>query len=798
MIPVESEARRLRFSVFEVDLQTNELHRQGRKIALQGQPFQLLAALLQRPGEVVTRDDLRREIWPAAVNVDFERGLNRAMNKLRYALGDSPQTPILIETVPRVGYRFIGTVSSFDPLPATQPPPQIEPGETSSKHTRRSWIRPFILLVFVAAVLGGWAFWKRAPAKLTGVDQLVLTEFKNDSGDPILSRALRQALAIQLRQSPQLRLLEESRVAATLRSMGKEVNTDLSEPVALEICVRTGSSATVAGSVSKLGAAYILGLRATNCATGNVVDEEQERAANREDLLKALSVLAGRFRQKAGESLASVRLHAAPLPDVTTSSLEALREYGLGRRLLADGDHADAIAHLTRAVELDPRFAMAHAHLGVELSAAGEQEQSNRHTRIAWSLRDHTSGTERFFIEFSFSRDVTGNLREAQRIATIWAQTYPADVAAVQLLSGFVTKATGDFEKGLDAANRSLVLDPAFAPVYRNLIESNIYLNRLDAAEKWLDEARVKLASEDFLVPSYYLAFFRGDTSAMNRQVAAAHANRILESEMFHHQALTLARLGRLNEAEKQWRRAVAGALELNARDSAALYRSAEAISEALLGKSAEGSTSAHAALELSDNRDVTYAAALALGLAGKTSECQRLAVELEQRFPEDTIAHFLYVPTLKARLALTRHDNRQALSELEISEPYDIAVNGTDFLGFFGGLYTLEFRGEALLDAGQPANAAIQFQKVIDHTGLVFADPIGMLARVKLASAYQQIGQMNRAKQLYGEFLKDWTSADPELKVLQTVRKQYERLSHAETSKLPPAVRVPELKDKM
>jgi len=613
---------------------------------------------------------------------------------------------------------------------------------------------------------------------LTEKDTIVLADFTNTTGDPVFDGALRQGLEIQLEQSPFLSLISEDRIQRTLRQMGQPSDARLTQQLAREICERTASAAVLEGSIAGLGSQYVLGLRAKTCSAGDILAEEQVQAARKEDVLSALSQIASKFRTRVGESLATIQKHDTPLYEATTPSLEALKAYSAGMRASFTGGFADAVPLLKRAVEIDPKFATAYAVLGLEYSGLGESVLSLESTRQAYELRDHTSDREKFFITTLYDRDVTGNLEKAQQTLGLWAQSYPRDRDAHGLMSGFASQGLGQYEKALAEAKIAVGIDPDFSPGYINIASAYFFSDRLPEAEATIQQA----VERKFEVPEvpllqFYLAFLKGDRAGMDHAAAVAKGKPGAEDWMEHSEALVLARAGRLRAAAEMSSRAGDLAQRAGQRERAATYEAGRAVWEAFSGNAPVAKRRAMAALELSKGRDVEYGAAFALALAGDFSQSQALANDLEKRFPEDTSVRFNCLPALRALFALNRHDSQKAIEFLQVSAPYDFAVPAVDFNAFFGGLYPVYVRGEAYLASQQGAAAAREFQKVLDHPGLVFADPIGALAHLQLGRASALSGDRTKAKAAYQDFLTLWKDADPDIPILKQAKTEYARL---------------------
>jgi eukaryotic-like serine/threonine-protein kinase len=633
-----------------------------------------------------------------------------------------------------------------------------------------------IVAVFAAA----YAYLHRTP-KLTEKDTIVLADFDNKTGDPVFDDTLRQGLSVELQQSPFLTLISDTRIQQMLPMMGQPKNARLTPEIAQQVCERTGSAAILDGSIASLGSLYVLGLRARNCSTGSVLDQEQIQAAKREDVLNSLSQVARRFRTKVGESLATVEKHSTPLVEATTPSLEALKAYSTAfKAILSDGSAAD-IPLFRRAVEIDPQFALANAHLGFAYSVRGRSLLAAESTTKAWKLRDRVSGRERFFIEFLYDRQVTGNLEKAYQTLELWRQTYPrGDPNPLSLLGGISTNGTGRFERAIEASQGMIAADPEVHIGYNNLASSLFFLDRFPEAESALQQAHErKLDPLNDLVMRYNIALLKGDKDEMGRVVAQAKGKPLAEHRLAHAEALGLARSGRLRAARLSSSRAVDLLLQggEGARELAATYQAARAVWEALCGNAAEGQSAASAALDLSGGREVQYAAGLALALLGHSSRSEVLAGDLERRFPEDTFVKFTYAPVLHALAELRQGKPAEAVERLEIAHRYELAANGLSFSFYLGGLHSAYVRGEALIAQHRYAEAASEFQKILNHRGIVGMDPIGALAHLQLGRAYVFSGENAKAKSAYDAFLTLWKDAEPDIPILKQAKAEYARL---------------------
>jgi serine/threonine protein kinase/tetratricopeptide (TPR) repeat protein len=643
---------------------------------------------------------------------------------------------------------------------------------------RRSWtiVIPVAIAVIVIG-LGIFLLSHHAPA-LTEKDTIVLADFDNKTGDPVFDDTLRQGMAVQLEQSPFLRLVSDQRIQQTLRLMAQPPDVRLTPAIAREVCERTAGTAVLDGSIASLGSQYVLGLRAVNCRSGDTLAEEQAQAAKKEDVLNVLSQIASKFRTRVGESLSTVERHNTPLVEATTPSLEALKAYSQARKVEFSSGSVAAVPFFKRAVEIDPKFATAWAHLGLVYSDFGESVLAIESTAKAYHLRDRASDREKFFITALYDRDVTGNLERQQQTLQLWAQTYPRDRDAHGLQSGFALQGSGQFDKSIQEANIALGMDPDFSPGYVNLAFSYFYLDRLAEAESAIQRASErKIQMAEVFVLQFYLAFLKGDKAGMDRAVALAKGKPGAEDWVSHSQGLVAARSGQAELARKFSRRAVDLARQAGQHETAATYQAGEAVWEAFFGNAPAAKRSAMAALELSKGRDVEYGAAFALALAGDLPRSQALAGDLEKRFPEDTSVQFSYLPALRGLFTLSQHDPRKAIEILQVAAPHDLGVPTVDFNAFFGGLYPVYVRGQAYLAAGQGAEAAAEFQKILDHRGIVAADSIGALAHLQLARTYAMEGDISKARAAYEDFFALWKDADPDIPILKQAKAEHAKL---------------------
>ncbi len=661
-------------------------------------------------------------------------------------------------------------------------------GSTPAPHRR--WRSAAVAgLLVVGLALGGYLYFHGAPA-LTEKDTIVLADFTNTTGDAVFDGALRQGLAAQLEQSPFLSLVSEAQIQQTLRMMGQPADARLAPEIARELCQRTRSVAVLDGSIARLGSQYVVGLKAVDCRTGDSLAEEQATADAKEQVLKVLGEVATKLRSRLGESLGTLRKFDTPIDQATTPSLEALQAYSLGMKAFkGKSDFAAAVPLFQRAISLDPNFAAAYGGLVLSYENLGETDLASENARRAYELRERVSEPEKFLIEANYYEYFTGNLEKARQACELWAQTYPRDDMPRGIGIG-IYFVLGQYDRALEEARENLRLAPAIGIGYAGLVNSYLALNRLEEARATAEEAQAKNLDSPYLRWNLYqLAFLQNDAAGMAQQLAWSAGKPGVDDLLLANEADTAAYSGRLSKARDLSRRAVASAERVQEKETAAHYEADAALREALFGNAAEARERAGAALALSTGRDVKYGAALALAFGGDAAREQapieKLADDLARRFPEDTTVQFNYLPSVRAQSALNRSDPSKAIEALQAAAPYELGTPGA--IAFPVGLYPVYVRGEAYLAAHQGSEAAAEFQKILDHRGVVLNEPIGALARLGVGRAYaleaaaaqgdQAASFRAKARTAYQDFLTLWKDADPDIPVLKKARTEYAKL---------------------
>jgi len=623
--------------------------------------------------------------------------------------------------------------------------------------------------------VGGWLY-SRGTHALNQSDTVVLADFANKTGDPIFDDTLRQGLAAQLQQSPFLSLLPDQKIHQTLKLMGKPIDTKLAPAIASEICVRSGSKVYLSGTIANIGNQYVIGVSAIDCATGESIAEQQATAEGKEGVLKALGSMSTTLREKLGESMKTVRKLDTPIEQATTPSLEALQAYTLGRKeLQIKGDYTAAVPLLEHAIQADANFAMAYAVLGTTQHNLGEKSLARENTKKAYELRGRVSEWERLYIESHYADFVTGDLEKAQQAYELWAQIYPREQVPANNL-GEIYAVLGQHEKAL-AKYQEALKKSEDSLTYINVVMANIHLNRLDEAVRVAEEARKKGFDNGVLhLYLYEIAFLKNDGDGREKQVTWSAGKTGVENLMLSMEAGTAAYEGKLDEARELSRKAETSANRARESEMAGGCAAAAALWEALYGNPSKAKERAYATLALSNGRDAEYVAALALALNGDSGGAKALLEDLEKRFPEDTIVRFNYLPTLRAQIALAEPDGAtKAIEALKVAGPVELGVSGSST--FWTSMYPVYVRGEAYLAAGQGAEAAKEFQKVIDWPGVVVNEPIGVLAHLGLARADVKAGDMKKGREAYERFFALWKGAEGGIPVLHQAQWEYHRL---------------------
>lgn len=642
------------------------------------------------------------------------------------------------------------------------------------------------IFVVIGLIAGLLYYYSHRSGSLTDKDSVVLADFANSTGDPVFDDTLKTALSVSLRQSPFLNVLSEDQVASTLQLMMRPANTKLVPEIARELCQRSGGRAYIAGSIGSLGTAYVLAVKAVNCQNGATLAEEQVTAGTKEKVLEALGRGASKLRNELGESLSSVQKFDVPLGEATTSSLEALKAYSLGRKADREGGGVTAAPYDQRAIELDPNFALAYAEVGWDYLSHGEVERGSQYFTKAFQLREHASERERLGIAANYYSNVTGELDKAVEINEQWIATYPRDPDAYNSL-GIVYGTQGRYDQAVEVTKKGLELAPERMYLYGDLGNYYIALQRFDDVHQIIREAQGrKLDGPGFHWGLYALAFIEGDSAAMAAQQQWFATKAAYESFGLSLASDTEGYFGHLAKARELTKRAVDSAIQSDAKESAAVYLASAAVRDAAYGDYIEARQSAAAALKLAPaSAGVADQAALAFAMAGDTGKAESLSQDLAQRFPLDAQMQSLWLPAIHLQLTIERKSAATALNNLPAPSP--IEFGAIPFLLNISCLYPTYVRGQASLAAGQGRAGAAEFQKIIDHNGIVWNCWTGALARlgVARANALQSKSSQGadadaarvRALAAYKDFLTLWKDADPDIPILRQAKAEYAKL---------------------
>jgi eukaryotic-like serine/threonine-protein kinase len=779
------------FGPFEVNVASGELLKNGRRIKLQEQPFRLLVALLENSGELISREELRTSLWPDNTFVDFDGSLRVAVGKLREALDDNADNPRYIETIPKRGYRFlVSEVRRVDvahqAARETNPPREDpEPLKTDATpvvvRSGRIPLRKYaIAAVAVLLLTVGGAFLTQKlaqPKTLTDKDVLVLADFANTTGEPVFDGTLRQGLAVQLEQSPFLSIIPDEKIQQTLGQMGQPADTKLIPAIARELCQRTASAAVLDGSIARIGTQYLLTLKALNCENGKTLASTEAKASDENHVLDALGKVSVEIRNKLGESLSTIQRFDTPLEQATTPSLEALKAYSSAMQALRTKGPDAAIPFFKHAVEVDPKFAVAYAYLGVMATTTLEPGLSVDYRTKAFELRDRASEAEKYWITATYHKGVTGNIPKAIETCDLWIQDYPRSEMPHMYLGAAVLPVVGQNERAAEESSSGIRLRPDYAIAYAFAIRAYTALNRYDEAKAIYAQALERKLHAPYIdVTTYILAFAENDTAAMAQHAAKLASLPRWEHEILNLEGDTAAYSGRLKDAREFSRRAMDTAQHAGEKDAPALYSGTSALREAWFGNTGETRQRAALALKLSTGRDLQYLAALAFAYARDDARAKALADDLDKSYPDDTIVQFNYLPTVRGRLALNKGDASAAIASLGLAVPYELG--GTRTIDFkWTAMFPVFVRGEAYLAAHKGTEAAGEFQKILDHRGLVLNQPIGALAHLGLGRAYVIQGDIPKAKAAYQDFLTLWKDADSDIPVLRQAKAEYTKL---------------------
>jgi eukaryotic-like serine/threonine-protein kinase len=762
-----------RFGPFQLDVRERRLARDSEVIPLRLKVFDTLRVLVENAGRLVTKQELLDTVWPdAAVE---ENNLNHNVSVLRKALGEKATGQRYIETIPRVGYRFVAPVEVAEvdavPAAATSPP------------ARRRRAVPALLILTVLAAVAALVYLVRygasgRSAAFTGKDSVVIADFVNTTGDGVFDGTLRQAVAVQLGQTPFLNLVSEERVRETLRYMERPPDERVTRDLAREIALRQGIEALLVGSIASLGRHYVISLEAVSAASGDTVAREQVEAESRERVLARLGEATTRLRAKLGESLASIEKFSAPIEQATTPSLDAFKAYDLGRRKHFDGQYFEAIPLYRRAVELDPNFAIAYAALGITYGTAREYELAGQFSRRAFELRERVSEREKFYISARYYMDVLNDGDRAIEVLELWKETYPRDFVPRTNLSARYC-AIGRYQHALEEAREGLRLNPDAGVAYSALAQTSLCLGRHREARAAIEQALARKLDPPYgRYMLYGAAILEGDAAAMQQQIDRV-AGTPAEAAMLMMQSVTSAYAGRVHEARKLTERAIELAKGRGLKEAAGQFSAGDALWEAAYGNCREAKQAAARTLALSQGRYALSWSGLALAICGDSIAAGKVSDEMARRFPEDSFFKASWLPMVHAALSLYRGDPASVAEQLKGAQRVELGTNAA--------LWPAYLRGLAYLNQGADDLSRLEFQKILDNKGVLVPkdfNPAAMtlypLAHLGQARAAARSGDVGASRLAYEALLKVWQEADPDIAIVRTARREYTQLGVA------------------
>ena len=808
MPELNTPPKRYAFADFILNAQDGILVHRGHKVRLQDQPLRLLVLLVGRAGDVVTREEIQAHLWPQNTYVEFDKSLRVAVSKVREALRDSADRPSYIETVPRRGYRFIAPVSVTDLDSPSSNEGNAAPSDPNGVATNRQarseqvlqvtsevenpnsavkkwlelrsirfWLSWVVVLLLGVSALAYTLYHRQSPFQLSAQDSIVVADFENTTGDAVFDDALRQALLVGIQQSPNVKVLSDRKIAVLLKQMGHSSEEPIKGQLAFQLCQRVGAKAMLQGSISRIGSSYLLGLAAIRCENGKLIVHEQVEAEDMGDVVDALGKTTEKLRAHLGESLPSIRRYNAPLEQATTSSLDALKTYGMALATWDAKGDAAGIPLLKKAIQIDPNFAMAYGALADMEDNLGDSESAQSNATHAFQLRDRVTEPERDSIDARYYHHVTGELDKQIAVYERHLQHYP-DTAEAHSELGVAYSNLGNTEQGVVELRRALALAPERANAYGNLAEALLMADNIHEAEEVLKQAADRKMRTDFLLQvNYWDSFLRNDQAGMQR--AMQQSADLLEAQglLLSEQANTYAYLGEFKKSVGASANA-AKLMEQNGDNaSASLLLAHAAVWNAESGFSQKAKPLIAQALKLEDSKEVRTLDALISIDSGNLGSALAICEALDKQSPSATFIQKYWLPVLRARLAIQQRNPGKAIQLLRPALTTEAAI--TDEFST-SSLYPAYVRGQAYLLSGDGRAAVGEFQKLTNHPGIVINTPLAALARLQLARAYTISGESTKALEGYRDFLGLWKDADRDTPILIKASAELAQLQRA------------------
>jgi DNA-binding winged helix-turn-helix (wHTH) protein/predicted Zn-dependent protease len=779
-----TQQRAYRFGEYELSAGARSLHRNGEPVALGSKAFDVLTCLVAHAGNVVTKEELLRTVWPDSF-VE-ESNLAQHVVALRRALGDQAGW---IKTVPGRGYQFTAPVQelvlqaapSDDAVRAlggvvtvqhsverarlvieeSTPiaPPAKAPAPAPGRSSRRLALYAVLATaVLVSLIVTGWRLWPRQPSR--PYLRVVLADFAGGTGDANLDRSLKRALAIDLEQSPFLGLMSDADAVRIFKMMGRKADDPLTPEVAAEICQRGNRDVVLTGAIAQVGSVSLLTLQAADCHSGKTLASAQAKARTRADILDAIDTIARRTRTQLGEKAGSVAGYGQPIAEVTTASLEALKDFSIGQELFAQGkDETEILPYYQRAIQLDPQFAMAYGAMGTAYYNSSEQKLASQYMQKAFDLRQRTGARESLVIEVHYYAEGLGDIEQGIKAYQVWAATYPFDSVPWTDLANEYTQ-IGQYPAAIQAGERSLQLNPDAAVSYVILMRAYRRQNRLADAKSLgmlaLQRGKAPLGVHAIL---YEIAHWEQDAEAQAREIAWGEQNPGNYYFLYvRGQAAFFS--GKYKEATRLFEDSHDAAVREGLTEAADSVLQDLAGYQLAMGKEAE----ARATLKrvLKPDPESPDLAILRTRL-GEPAYGQRYLDAQQRAASQPTLVKSVKLPLVRAALAMRAAKPSAAIEALEAARAYELS-----------GFAVPEARGEAYLLAKQPQAAALQFLKIVDHYGIDLISPSIPLAHLGLARAYAMAGDTAASRTEYEKLFALWKSGDPDMPVLQQVRAEY------------------------